>query len=284
MDEVLAAVGMVPRFVIGALFLVLGRVAFERMAGVALFSEVSEKRNAAAGAWVAGHLIGLGFALRGALFGGGELLDVLIAVAVGGGLSLVLLPAGSWLVDRAVLHRFDARREVAEDRNVGTGVVLGASAIATGLVLDGALSGHSDGLLIGLRDVGIYFAAAQGWMMLAALVYTKIAPFDVHHAIEHHDSAAAGFALGGFLLAIGVVVRASVAGAGSDLVNELSVILVDGAVGLVLLAGTSGLAGRLLLRAPVDREIGQSHNAAAGVVLGAAYVAIALVLTGALRP
>jgi uncharacterized membrane protein YjfL (UPF0719 family) len=284
MDEWMAVVAMVPRFVLGALVLVAGRAIFERLAGLALFAEVNDKNNLAAGAWVAGHLVGLGFAIRGALFGSGELFDVALAVAVGGGLSLVLLPAGSWLVDRAVLHRFDARREVAEDRNVGTGAVLGASAIATGLVLDGALTGHSDGMLAGLRDVALYYAAAQGWMMIAAVVYTKIAAFDVHDAIEHHDSAAAGLALGGFLLAIGVVVRAAVAGAGSDWLDELRVICVDGAVGILLLAGTAGLAGRLLLRAPVGREIGEEHNAAAGLVLAAAYVAVALVLTGALRP
>ncbi len=263
MDEWMAVVAMVPRFVLGALVLVAGRAIFERLAGLALFAEVNDKNNLAAGAWVAGHLVGLGFAIRGALFGSGELFDVALAVAVGGGLSLVLLPAGSWLVDRAVLHRFDARREVAEDRNVGTGAVLGASAIATGLVLDGALTGHSDGMLAGLRDVALYYAAAQGWMMIAAVVYTKIAAFDVHDAIEHHDSAA---------------------GAGSDWLDELRVICVDGAVGILLLAGTAGLAGRLLLRAPVGREIGEEHNAAAGLVLAAAYVAVALVLTGALRP
>lgn len=283
-DTILAVFAAGPRLLVGLGLLAAGRLIFERMAGIALADEIDGARNDAAGAWVAGHVLGLGLAIKGVLFGAEGLLDVLVSGVIGGAIAIVLLSGGSWLLDGMVLHRFDARKEVQRDRNVGTGVVLAAGAVATGLVLDGALSGHSEGFFAGIRDIFFYFIAAQAFLVLAARLFEKIAPFDVSEAIETQDSAAVGFALGGFLVAIGIVVRASVLGAGGDLLAELWVTLVDGAFGLLLLAGIGNPVARLMLRRPPQAAVGEQHNTAAGVVVAAAYIAVGLVLAGALRP
>ncbi|MEY3012923.1 MAG: hypothetical protein RIT45_1658 [Pseudomonadota bacterium] len=269
---------------VGLLLLVVGRKLFERQAGLPLVDEVGGRGNAAAGAWVGGQILGLGLAIKGVLFGAEGLLDVLFSGVVGGVLAMLLLTGGSWLLDGMVLHRFDARTEVQRDRNLGTGVVLGAGAVATGLVLDGALSGHSEGFFSGIRDIFFYFFAAQAFLVAAARLFEKIAPFDVSDAIETHDSAAVGFALGGFLVAIGVVVRASVLGAGGNLLAEIWVTLIDGGAGLLLLGAVGNPIAKLLLGSAPGAAVGERHNTAAGVVVGAAYVAVGLVLAGALRP
>ena len=285
MDAIMASAAALPRFLLALALLVAGRALFEKLAGLDVQGEVNTKANPAAGTWLAGQMLGLGLALRGALFGGGEdALWDLLPLAIGGGLALVLLPAGSWIVDRLVLPRFDARVEVGRDRNLGTGAVLAASAIASGLVLEGALTGSSESVLLGVRDLLLYFVVAQVFLVAGGLVYSKIAPFDVHDAIEHKDSAAAGFALGGFLLGMGLVARGAVMGAGSDLLHELYVLAVDGALGLVVLAAAASLMARAMLRAPLLVALSEKHNAAAGLVVGTAHAVTGLLLAGALRP
>ncbi len=285
MDAIMASAAALPRFLLALGLLVAGRALFEKLAGLDVEGEVNARSNPAAATWLAGQMIGLGLALRGALSGGGEdVLWDLFSLLIGGGMALVLLPAGSWIVDRLVLPRFDARVEVGRDRNVGTGAVLAASAIASGLVLDGALTGSSVSVLFGIRDLVLYFVAAQVFLVAGAVVYAKIAPFDVHDAIEHKDSAAAGFALGGFLLGMGLVARAAVMGAGSDLGHELLVLAVDGVLGLVVLAAAASIVARALLRAPLMVALSDKHNAAAGLVVGTAHAVTGLLLAGALRP
>lgn len=268
----------------GLLLLVVGRKLFERQAGLSLVDEVGERGNTAAGAWVAGQVLGLGLTIKGVLFGAEGLLDILFSGIVGGVLAMLLLTGGSWLLDGLVRHRFDMRTEVQRDRNLGTGVVLGAGAIATGLVLEGALSGHSEGFFTGSRDVVFYFFVAQVFLVAAARLFEKIAPFDVSDAIETHDSAAVGFALGGFLVAIGVIVRVSVLGANGNMLAEIWVTLVDSGAGLLLLGAIGNPIAKLLLGSAPGAAVGERHNTAAGVVVGAAYVAIGLLLAGALRP
>ncbi len=287
MDESWVMMGLLamPRYLAAALMFWCGARLFQRLCGLDIQGEVVARGNPAAAAWWAGHLVGLGMALRGAMFGGGyDLVADLLSLLLGGGLALVLLPSGSWLIDRFVLPTFDARVEIARDRNVGTGVVLAASAIGTGLVLDGALTGHSESWQLGLRDILLYFVASQAFMVVGGLVYAKVAPFEVHDAIEKRDSAAAGYGLAGFLLGMGIVTRAAISGASSDLAHELLVLAVDGALGVLVLAASAPIVSALVLRASLREQIGEQHNPASGLVVGCVHVASALLLAGALRP
>ena len=46
------------------------------------------------------------------------------------------------------------------------------------------------------------------------------ASYDVHEVIGHDDNAAGGLSFGGFLVAVGIIMRVALAGAGSNLIVE----------------------------------------------------------------
>ena len=76
-------------------------------------------------------------------------------------MAIVLLRMSMIINDRFVLFTFKVSREIGDEKNVGTGYVVGGMSIATGLMLSGVLSGTSGSLLLLIRDVMIYWAAGQ---------------------------------------------------------------------------------------------------------------------------
>jgi len=105
--------------------------------------ELVENDNLAFAVAHVGYFVGLLTALGGALLGEsqGLLLDMFNMV-VYGLLAIVLMNLSIMINDKVILRKFSVYKEILEDKNVGTGVVEGAMAIATGLVILGSLYGE----------------------------------------------------------------------------------------------------------------------------------------------
>ena len=275
-----------PRFVAALLFLALARWLFPRVTPYNVTHEIAEADNPAFAAVLVGFMGAAALALCGALFGAnGDPVHDLMSVGIGGVATLILLPLSSWLCDRGLLRGYPVVLEITRDRNLGAGFVVGGASLATGLVIQGALTGHSDGLLLLVRDILVYWAAGQALLLLAGVVFQKLMPFDVHERIEHDDNAAVGLAFGGFLVGMGLLVRAALEGASSDVVVELGVIAAWGLMGLVVMSGAAVLLDRVLLPGvPVARELVEDRNVAVGAVVAASFVATAWLLAAALHP
>jgi uncharacterized membrane protein YjfL (UPF0719 family) len=283
-EAVIAVVEGMPRLALALAMFLVGLRVFARLARVDLIAEVRHHGNPAAAAWLVGQIVGLALALRGAQSGTDDLLAMTLSTVIGGALAVFALPIGAILLDGLVLHRFDTSVEITRDRNLGTGLVLGAGAAATGMALEAALTGESGSVVMAVFHLFLYFGVAQGLMAAGAWIWVKLAPFDVHDALERRDSVAVGAAMAGFLLAVGVLLRAVVMGGGDDLGHTLLRVLVDGAAGVAVQLALTVPLTRLLLRAPVGELIDRDHNAAAGVLCGAVAVSVAVLMAGALRP
>ncbi len=275
-----------PRFAAALLFLALARWLFARVTPYDVRHEVAEADNPAFAAVFGGFMAAVALALCGALYGAdGDPVHDLLAVLVGGVATLVLLPVSLWLCDRVLLGSFSVRDEISRDQNLGAGFVVGGASVATGLVIEGVLTGESAGLGALVRDVVVYWAAGQALLVLGGWVFQRLMPFDVHARIEHDDNAAVGLAFGGFLVGLGVVVRAALEGASSDVLVELGVIATWGLMGLVVLSVSALLLDRVLLpKVPVARELVEDRNPAVGGVVAVSFVAVAWLLAAALHP
>ncbi|MCO4760854.1 MAG: DUF350 domain-containing protein [Myxococcales bacterium] len=275
-----------PRFVAAFIFLMAARWIFPKVTPYDVTKEISEADNPAFSAVFSGYMLAAAFALCGALYGAeGDLVGDLISVSIGGAATLTLLPLSLWLIDRGLLRAYPVAREVSEDRNLGAGFVLGGAALATGLVIEGALTGHSDGITALIRDIVVYWAAGQLLLLVSGAVFQKLMPFDVHARIEQDDNAAVGLAFGGFLAGMGVVVRASLEGASSDVWVELGVIALWGLMGLVVLSVAAALLDRVLLpKVDIAYELVNDRNLAVGGVVASSFVAAAILLAAALHP
>ena len=175
------------------------------------------------------------------------------------------------VTDRLVLYRFELEREIIEDQNVGAAAAEFGVNVASGLVIAGAIAGQG-----GPLNALAFFALGLVVLVLFTLFYEWTTPFNIHDEIEQ-DNPAVGIALGGNLVAIGLVTFKATFG---DFVGWREGILefvIYSVVGFVLL---------YVLRLAVDLVLlphtRVSEQVAAGRNVGVAFVETAVVVSSAL--
>ena len=238
--------------------------------------ELLEKDNLALAVTVAGYYLGLVIVLGGVVSGPASisLLDDVVGLVIYGGLAIVLLNLSAWVNDRLVFSKFDNEREIVEDRNVGVGILEGASYVAVGLITAGALSGEG-GMAPGL----VFWVTGLAALVVAGVLYDRITPYDLHDRIEGNNVAVA-VAFAGVLVGFGNVIR--LAGEGdfvswNESMAEFGYYLV---VGLVLLPLVRLFADKVLLPGArlTDELVQEQPNLGAGVIEGVTYLAASILI------
>lgn len=233
--------------------------------------ELVKNDNFAMALAVVGYYAGLVFAIGGFFVGPshGLLNDVLDTLFYGFA-AIILLNVSGWIVDRIILRQFDSTKEIVGDRNAGTGAIVGANYLASGLIVAGALSGEGD-LMTGL----VFWLLGQAALVTAGVVYDLITPFDVHAEVEK-DNVAVGVAFAGVLIAIGNVVRAGISGDfyswQENLLGFAGVVL----FGLLLLPAVRWITDKVLLPGEklTDELVNQEEpNIGAGTIEAFSYIA-----------
>ena len=243
--------------------------------------ELVEKDNTALSVAIMGYFFGLVMAIGGVISGPSHGLELdLIDVLIYGPLSIVLMNLSRLINDRLILHQFSIRDEIIRDQNAGTGAVVCASYIATGLVIFGAVSGE----LGGLGTTLAFWVLGQAALVLAGIVYNWATPYDLHAEIER-DNAAAGVAFAGALVGIGIVVRHAVAGDFISWTTSLQGFALEVVVGLVLLLLVRVATDKILLPGlNLSAEISdpEKPHLGAGFIEAFSYVGASLLIVWAL--
>ncbi len=258
----------------------LANLFYQRTSDFSFLNELTERDNPAFGACFAGYLLGVAVALTGAFpddvasWG-----DAAITMTYSGLLAILLMRVSIWINDKLILNRFSIQTEMIRDRNVGAGAAVAGSSIGTGLVLAGALSGESEGVFNAIRDIVVYWAVGQALFIAGAAAFYKTAGYNVQETLENDNNAAAGISLGGFLIALGILVWSTLHDASGNLLDELQVTAILVVIGGPLLLLTSILTEKLILpRINLAKEIAIDKNSAAGLICAAASVSTALLL------
>lgn len=228
-----------------------------------------------------GYFIGLLIALGGALLGEshGFLLDVGYMFAYGI-LAIVLMNLSVIVNDKIILRKFSVYDEIVRDQNVGTGVVEGASAVATGLVIMGSLYGEGGGILTALA----YWGIGQILLIITAFVYSWIVPYDIHEHIEK-DNVAVGVGVAGALVAIGNLIRFALMHDFENWLYTLENVAIDVTIGLLFLPVARWIADKILLPGQnlTDEIINQEKpNVGAAIIEAFAYVGGSVLITWSL--
>jgi uncharacterized membrane protein YjfL (UPF0719 family) len=241
--------------------------------------ELTSRDNPAFGIYFAGYIVGLAVALAGTLSGLGDSLGYnIVNIVINSILAIVLMRLSTFVNDRFVLYRFSDKKEIIDDRNTGTAFVYIGSFIATGLMINGIMTGESASLLLMLRDIIFYWFIGQLILIAGGRIFQLITHYDVLAALEK-DNTAAGICFGFFLAAQGAIARMALAGASSRIGSELLVVLVYAVLGTVLLCAGRFAADKLMLPvSPLDHEIERDGNTAAAAVVAATFAAIAILL------
>lgn len=243
--------------------------------------ELVEKDNVALGVAMAGYYFGLIMAIGGTLSGPSQGLENdLIDIGIYGLLAIILLNLSRLVNDGVILHGFKIRDELIDDQNAGTGAVIAASYIATGLVIFGAVSGEIGGIVTTV----IFWALGQVALVLAGLVYELITPYSIHDEIEK-DNVAAGVAFAGALVGIGIIVFHASAGNFISWTVNLQDFAIEVVAGLILLPIVRFISDVILLPGQklTDEIANQEHpNLGAGFIEATSYVGASFLIVWSL--
>ena len=188
------------------------------------------------------------------------------------------------LFDRLILYKFHLEKEVVEDQNVGAGAAEFGMYVATGLLIAGAVAGGtgSPDNVLGEGEAALVALAffGMGLVLLTAfaLAYEFTTPFNIHDEIER-DNPAVGIALGGNLIAIGLVALKAVFGDFAGWGESIASFLVFGVLGFALLYVMRLLIDFVLLpTVRVSQVIGSGHNIGVALIESAVVISSALIL------
>ncbi len=248
-------------------------------------SELVLKDNFAFAIAHTGYFIGLLLAIGSAIVGPshGIIID-LIDIVVYGSLAIILLNVSTIFNDKLILSKFSVRKEIIEDRNEGTGVIEAASAIGSGLIIFGAVSGENDLLLHGVVTSLVFWALGLVIMVITAFVYNLITDYDVHEHIEK-DNVAVGLGFAGAIVAISNLIRFGLMGDFVDWTTSFTRIGIYVVLGFVFLFITRFIADRVLLPGQKlkDELINQEKpNIGAGLIEAFAYIGGSVLITWSL--
>lgn len=256
----------------------LGKWAYSALhRNYALHEELLERDNFAVALVMIGYHLGLVFAIGGVLAGVSvSLIDDLIDIFLYGAASIVLLNLSGLITDKFILPAFDDEKEIIQDRNAGTGAIVAANHIATGLIIAGAISGRGS-----LLTAALSWILGQLALVIASRVYSKLLPYDVHANLEK-DNVAVGVAFAGMQIAVGNLVRVSIAG---DFISWSDYFIKFGsflAFGLILLPLIRIITDRVLLpgkRLTAELVNQAAPNVGAGAIEAFSYIAASLLLS-----
>lgn len=257
---------------------ILGKYVFQWLhRRIPLDAELVERDNLAVAIQMGGYLVGLTLALGGALWGASaSLWKGVVAMACYGALAIILLNVAGWLNDWLILTHADADREIVQDRNCGVAMVTAANHVATGLILNGVLSGEGGGVVALL----VFWVLGQAALIVGAKVYDRLTPYDTQAAMEK-DNVAVGTAYSGVLLAIGNIVRFSVAGDFTSWTAGLAGFGISVLLGLVLLPLVRLAADKLILpggRLTQELVSQDQPNIGAGVIEAVCYFSMSFLV------
>lgn len=264
----------------------IGKVAYQLFhPKIKVAEELVEKDNFAFSVAYVGYFIGLVIALGAAVYGesNGWQID-LMDMGVYGLLTIILMNVSLLINDRFVLNKFSVKKEILEDRNVGTGVIEGANAVATGLIVLGAIHGEGHGFGGPLVTGILYWALGQFLLFITARVYNAITPYDVHAEIEK-DNVAVGIAMGGAIIAIANLIRFALMHDFESWIITVEDVSIDVAIGLAFLPLARLLTDKILLpgRKLTDEIVNQEKpNNGAALVEAFAYIGGSVLITWAL--
>ncbi|HHP7243002.1 MAG TPA: DUF350 domain-containing protein [Cyclobacteriaceae bacterium] len=235
---------------------------------------VEEDNFAFAIAYV-GYYIGLLLAIGSAVMGPsyGLVTDV-IDIGIYGLLSIVLLNISLILNDKFILSKFKLKKEILEERNIGSGLSEAAIAISTGLIVLGAIHGEGYGKGGPLVTAILYWLLGQVILFITGKVYNMITPYDVHEHIEKNNLAV-GIGYAGALIAIANLIRAALM---HDFVSwsvTFQNVLYDVVIGLLFLPVARYLTDKILLPGQnlTDEIVNQEKpNVGAATVEAFAYI------------
>jgi uncharacterized membrane protein YjfL (UPF0719 family) len=237
--------------------------------------ELTRRDNPALAISTAGYYLGIAIIFIGATLGpsyGLEMDLLLVGGYTTGGIGLLLL--SRTINDKLILRGFSTQRELIEDRNPGTGVVLFGSYVASALIVAGSIHGQGGGPHTALA----FYALGQVALIVFTWIYNLLTPYSLLDEIEA-DNFAAGIGFAGALIAIGIIIMRAVSGDFDSWAVNLQSLGLNILIVFVYLIGLRVFFDKIVIpEDDLNFEIVQDRNVGAGLLEFTVSVGFAAVL------
>lgn len=257
------------------LFIVVSKFINDILTPYSVDNQLTNKDNPALAISICGYFIAITAIFIGALLGSSKgLTDDLLIVSEYTILGIVLLNVSRVINDKLILYKFSNVKEIIEDQNSGTGAVQCGSYIASGLIIAGSIHGEGGGIFTALA----FFGLSQVALIIFTFIYNLITPFDIHDEIEK-DNVAAGIALGGALVAIGIVLMKGASGNFVGWMHNLSIFGMDTILIFILLPIIRFFFDKIIIpKSDLNHEIKNDKNIGAAFLEAVVMISFAVVL------
>ena len=253
----------------------VANIAYSKIVGYEVKSEIVEKDNMAVAISLAGYLFAISIIFISCLLGPSKgLLQDLYVIIEYSLLGIVLLYVAHLVNDKLILHKFNNKKELVDDKNVGAGAVQAGSYVASGLIIAGAIHGEGGGLITAI----VFFILGQILLIFFTKIYNLITSFDVHDEIEKNNFSA-GIAFAGTLIALGIILSKASGGDFVSWESNISVFAFNALLAFVLLPLFRFVIDKLVItNEDLNKEIAEDKNTGAGFLEFGATVGFAAVL------
>jgi len=245
--------------------------------------------NIAVGLRRAGLYLGIAIALSGAVGGSsnGFFLD-LIQLLFDGFIITGLMFSSRFINDFIMLGNIKNDRECIREfhgpdgkktvGNTAVGMVEAGMYIATGFILNGAISGTGGTFFQGIASAIAFFILGQLTLLVFGFLYELITPFNARNEIKDNNLAA-GIGLGGILMALGIILMSSISGPFTGWASDFAGFTIYAVFGIVMLLMARIVIDRLLLPTTnIATEVREDQNVAAMIVVESAIIAVAIII------
>jgi uncharacterized membrane protein YjfL (UPF0719 family) len=234
--------------------------------------------NLAVGIRRAGLYLGIAIALAGSIGGESQnLLSDVLTLSADGVLILLCLFSTRFINDKIMLGHINNDQECMRG-NAAVGTVEACMYIATGFVINGSLSGLSNSLLESILSTIVFFLLGQFALLVFGYLYELITSYNVRDEIKNNNLAA-GIGLGGILIALGIILRASIEGPFTGWVTDIANFGIYALYGIIMLLIFRVIIDKILLpTTKIAVEITEDKNVAALLVAESAIIAVAIII------
>jgi uncharacterized membrane protein YjfL (UPF0719 family) len=254
---------------------VVGKWIDNRVASHEVDRELTRRDNPALAISTAGYYLGIAIIFIGATLGpsyGLEMDLLLVGGYTTGGIGLLLL--SRFINDKLILRGFSTQRELIEDRNPGTGVVLFGSYVASALIVAGSIHGQGGGPHTALA----FYALGQVALVAFTWIYNLLTPYSLLDEIER-DNFAAGIGFAGALIAIGIIIMRAVSGDFAGWAVNLQSLGLNILIVFIYLVGLRVFFDKIVIpEDDLNFEIVRDQNVGAGLLEFTVSVGFAAVL------
>ena len=183
------------------------------------------------------------------------------------------------LMDHVILYKFSIEEEIVKGQNIGVGAADFGLYVATGLLIAGAVAGEGVSSEVTTALVTLaFFGMGLAFLVAFSVFYQITTPYDIHSEIEGNNTAV-GIALGGNLIAIGLVMFKAEFGDFVGWGESIAAFLTLGVIGFVFLYVLRLLIDLLLLPTiRVSSALGAGRNIGVAFVESSVVIASALIL------